>query len=258
MPYPRTQSLGNLVLPLGLAPRGRTLKFGVLIRTHVLLFLVAIVSCIWHYFTMFHECPGWGKTWKNQNPKYIDWEMTKKTHPGCSWMFIYSLTMLPFSKPCVSCNLVHHFSLTRATWLSLLLLTLVCILCPAHSKQVFAVAFAEQFQSPPLPQPKCISVSLLLASAGQALVSPTPTICYSFVLYLQPPVCLFPAMPLWPCFSFKSRLESFHHIASPPTPWLRFMALVRPSCRGLWQPLLFPTSDSLLFLRSFKSLMLSL
>lgn len=182
-------------------------------------------------------------------------------------MLLASPQTLSFLGPCPPFFIDHgHLTLAIASNVSLHSVsgTQLADLCCCPCREV-----SKPASHPPPTKPKmyfCVFVAGLCWPSS--LLSPTPTICCSFILYLLPPVRLPapPPMPRWPCFFFKSRLESFHHIASPwkdappipPCLWFRFMVLVRPSCHGLWQPLPFPTSDSLLFLRSFKSLMLSL
>lgn len=79
--------------------------------------------------------------------------------------------------------------------------------------------FGDQFQSPlPTPDPTsqtCVaSVFVVSLCRPSPLPSPPPQSAALFICYLQSPVHFFPTVPLWPCLSFKSGLESFRHVAS--------------------------------------------
>lgn len=183
-------------------------------------------------------------------------------------MLLASPQTLSFLGPCPPFFIDHsHLTLAIASNVSLHSVsgTQLADLCCCPCREV-----SKPASNPPPTKPKmyfCVFVAGLCWPSS--LLSPTPTICCSFILYLLPPVCL-PSPPP-PCLG---GLASFLSLGwnlfitlphpermlppIPPCLWFRFMVLVRPSCHGLWQPLPFPTSDSLLFLRSFKSLMLSL
>lgn len=69
--------------------------------------------------------------------------------------------------------------------------------------------FGDQFQSSPHSRTCLASVFGVALCRPSLLPSPPLQSAALFICYLQSPT-----MPLRPCLSFKSRLESFHHAAS--------------------------------------------